>query len=111
MARFQEMNREELQREIKRLSEENARLTLIGETSHQAVIEQRLYLAKSYLVNPSEYELNTWYHVEGFSGCFELKRLNGVMGWGNWENSWEEVAFPLARLIEIRDCCSTGSCS
>lgn len=92
------MTKKELENEISRLAEENERLKLIGETSHQKVIEQRLYLAKSYLLDPDQLELNTWYQVEGYTGRFFLKRLKGVMGWGNWEESWEEVAYPIARL-------------
>lgn len=101
MKRFQDMSPEELQVEIDRLSQENERLKLIGETVHQPIIEQRLYLAKSYFLDPQDYPINQFYRVEGYEGRFELKYFKGAMAWGSWEGSWEEVAFPLARLQKI----------
>jgi hypothetical protein len=100
MKRYSEMSREELLAEMQRLREEGMKKHQSGllTESELQVLEQKYYLAKSYLMDPGEIELERHYKVEGEEEPFFVEYLNGVMAWGTFPSSTEKVAVPIGRL-------------
>lgn len=94
MKRFSEMNAEELAKEIQGLEKALAEISFEGEAE---VLKQKLWMAKSYAVRHESFPPGP-FRVVDKQGTFHLRYINGVMGWGNWENG-EEGAVPLAALI------------
>ncbi len=64
--------------------------------SQKELLERKYYTAKSYLLDPSDFQPGT-YHVEGFEEPFELEYINGMMGWGKM-GSDPEASFPISML-------------
>ncbi|MBE1446986.1 DUF1811 family protein [Paenibacillus sp. OAS669] len=64
--------------------------------SQKELIERKYYTAKSYLLDPSDFQPGT-YRVEGFEEPFELEYINGMMGWGKMGND-PEASFPISML-------------
>ncbi|SDW75768.1 Protein of unknown function [Marininema mesophilum] len=98
MQHFSRMNRGELLTEIRRLQEsENQarRSSMIGE---EAVIQQQIRFAKSYLTDPSSIHPGKLYKVEGEESLFLVEYLNGVMAWGNFVDRRIREAVPIGIL-------------
>ncbi len=95
MKRYSQMTPEELNFEIKKLETEHKQISV---ESEMMILEQKLNLARSYLLDPNTIQLDSWYHVTGKSGLFHVAYLNGVFAWGTMENSTEQVAFPISLL-------------
>jgi hypothetical protein len=102
MLLFSRMSKEELHREIRRLEQEEKEALRQGWESQVAILRQKVRLARSYLIDPSTVQTNAWYEVEAMPGRFFVRYLNGVMAWGHWEGSKEEMAYPIAALKPIR---------
>ena len=96
--RYSEMSVEELNRELLRLKEATMKKHQAGFLSEASVLEQKFYMAKSYLLEPSSFHPGEDYHVTGQEGLFRINYLNGVMAWGTFANSDEEIALPISRL-------------
>lgn len=94
MKRFSEMTPEELSKEIQRLEQTLSSSQFSGESE---VLKQKLWMAKSYAVKDKPF-LPGAYVVADRQERFHLRYVNGIMGWGEWENG-EEGAVPLAALI------------
>jgi hypothetical protein len=103
MARFSQMSKDQLMNEIKRLEQEYHAAEKEGWEFQAAMLQQKIRIARSYLIDPSSIQIGKLYEVEGQTGKFLVKYLNGVMAWGSWEGSSEEVALPLAVLGEIQN--------
>lgn len=98
--RYSEMTQEELSHQLLKLKEAAMKKHQAGFFSEAAVLEQKFYMAKSYLLDPNDYIPGKEYQVIGYEGRFKLKYLNGIMAWGTFAHSDEEVAFPISRLYE-----------
>lgn len=96
--RYSEMTVEELNHELLKLKEASMKKHQAGFFSEAAVLEQKFYMAKSYLLNPADFVPGQAYGVTGYEGKFTITYLNGIMAWGHFAHSEEEVAFPIARL-------------
>ncbi|MEW9669261.1 YfhH family protein [Ammoniphilus sp. 3BR4] len=96
--RYSEMTVEELNHELLKLKEASMKKHQAGFFSEAAVLEQKFYMAKSYLLNPADFIPGQTYDVTGYEGKFTIKYLNGIMAWGHFDSSQEELAFPIARL-------------
>jgi hypothetical protein len=93
------MTAEELKLELKKLEEQYKQINIASE---QMIIEQKINLARSYLLDPNTIQPNKWYQISGKSGLFHVAYLNGVFAWGTIEGSSEQVAFPISLLKESK---------
>ncbi|SFS31205.1 DUF1811 family protein [Marininema halotolerans] len=103
MQQFSRMSREELQTEIDRLKEaedQARRSSMIGE---EAVIQQQIRLAKSYLTDPDTIHPGTHYKVEGEKSLFLVEYLNGVMAWGTFVDRRIREAVPIGILTPYEE--------
>ncbi|HJV46249.1 MAG TPA: YfhH family protein [Bacillota bacterium] len=96
--RFSEMSKEELEQALIKYKEGAMKKHQAGFFSESAILEQKFYMAKSYLLNPSTFIPGKEYQVVGYEGPFTITYLNGVMAWGTFAGSEEEIAFPISRL-------------
>ncbi|WP_134703944.1 YfhH family protein [Ammoniphilus sp. YIM 78166] len=99
--RYSEMTKEELDYELLKLKEASMKKHQAGFFSEAAVLEQKFYMAKSYTLDPSRYLPGQAYQVTGYEGDFTISYMNGVMAWGHFKDSSEEVAFPIGRLTSV----------
>lgn len=97
--RYGEMDSEELLAEMDRLREEALQLQKSGNAQQIPVLEQKFYMAKSYLIDKSRITLGKTYEAEGYSEPFKVNRFNGAMVWGRFPSSTEEQAIPIGRLV------------
>jgi hypothetical protein len=104
MKKYSEMTEQELHSEMQRLLQEGRRKQQAGFPSEANILEQKFYLAKSYLRNPEEIICGQEYCVAGEEEVFKVSYLNGVFAWGKFPSSTEDVGFPIGRL-EIRGSC------
>lgn len=103
MKRFSQMNRDELQKLIQELQHEKQKLKKEKEQSQLDVINQRILLARSYLIDPKVIQTKQIYDVKEERRPFYLAYLKGIMAWGHWIGSKELTAIPIARLKKISD--------
>lgn len=92
------MTKEELEYQLLQLKEAAMKKHQAGFFSEAAVYEQKFYLAKSYLLDPQFFQAHNQYQVIGYEETFTIDYLHGIMAWGRFSGSDEEVAFPIARL-------------
>ncbi|WP_202080972.1 YfhH family protein [Caldalkalibacillus salinus] len=98
MQRYSDMTKDELYAEMQRLIGEARKKEQAGFISEANILEQKYYMAKSYLLPPEEIHKGQSYGVAGEKGVFTVRYLNGVFAWGTLEGDEEEVGFPIGRL-------------
>jgi len=98
MQRFSQMSKDALEMEIKRLIRKKQKAKDQGMDTQLAILQQKINIARSYLIDPENIQTSCWYQVKGKNIPFYVEYLNGVMAWGAWENSAEKTAIPLALL-------------
>lgn len=98
MQRFSQMSKDALEMEIQRLNQEMQKAKDQKMDTQLAILQQKINIARSYLIDPENIQTSCWYQVEGNNIPFYVEYLNGVMAWGTWENSHEKEAVPLALL-------------
>jgi hypothetical protein len=108
MKKFSEMDQEELYREMQQLIGESRKKEQAGFISEANILEQKFYLAKSYMMDPQEIEIGQEYHVEGEEETLKVEYLNGVFAWGRFPSSTEEVGFPIGRLEKVNKGCGNN---
>ncbi|MBP1934659.1 DUF1811 family protein [Ammoniphilus resinae] len=99
--RFSEMTKEELEQALIKFKEGAMKKHQAGFFSEAAILEQKFYTAKSYLMNPEDFYPETAYTVIGYEQPFKITYLNGIMAWGVFKDQEEEVAFPISRLQAV----------
>lgn len=101
--RYSEMTKEELFAEMQHCLGEKRKKEQAGFISEANILEQKYYMAKSYLTDPETILTGQSYHVEGMEDLFFVRYLNGVMAWGYFSsNPDEEVALPIGRLQALK---------
>ncbi|GAA0370150.1 DUF1811 family protein [Bacillus horti] len=101
MSRYSEMSKLELYSEMQKMIGEARKKHQAGFISEANILEQKYYLAKSYMMNPHEINKGGQYHVAGEHGVFHVKYLNGVFAWGRFPHSEEDEAYPIGRLEPV----------
>jgi hypothetical protein len=96
-----EMSKEELKIEMQRLWALAKKKEQAGFFSEANVLEQKFYMAKSYLMDPNQIEIGGQYRVAGEEGIFTVRYLNGVFAWGKLDTDPEERGFPIGRLEKL----------
>lgn len=103
MKRLGQMTKDELIEMVEKLQREEQQLEKENKVHQLAVVQQRLLMARSYLIDPNTIQLDQTYDVEGDKRLFHVTNMNGVMAWGYWLDSEELCAIPIARLKKISD--------
>jgi hypothetical protein len=98
--RYSEMSQYELQQEIAQLNEKARKAEQMGMVNEFAVMERKVVMAKSYLLNPDDYKAGEIYEIDGAPGSyFKIDYMNGVFAWGFRLNGDKaEEAIPISML-------------
>ncbi|HET7579285.1 MAG TPA: YfhH family protein [Bacillales bacterium] len=97
--RFSEMTKQELHQKIAELTERARKAEQLGIVNEYAVLERKIDMAKSYLLDPSNFQPGQTYELEGDPGTtFTISFMNGTFAWGYRSGSKEEEAFPISML-------------
>lgn len=67
--------------------------------SQKELLLRKYYTAKAYTLDLADFPPGN-YSVEGYEERFELKYLNGIMGWGTMGKD-PEASFPLSMLTRV----------
>ncbi|MBD1379653.1 YfhH family protein [Metabacillus arenae] len=99
--RYSEMTEFELKTEIAQLKEKARKAEQLGIINEFAVLERKIAMAKSYLLDPKDFEPGKSYPIEEAPGeYFKIDYLNGVFAWGSRSvTPNKEEALPISMLI------------
>ncbi|MBY6023609.1 YfhH family protein [Nitratireductor sp. DP7N14-4] len=94
------MSTYEIQQEISVLNDKARKAEQLGMINEYAVLERKIVMAKSYLLDPSSYKPGEVYEIEGAPGqYFKIDYMNGVFAWGfRLGSSDKEEALPISML-------------
>jgi hypothetical protein len=94
---YSQMSQEELEAEML----QNLKAAAEAEFQSQKEMLQRKYFtAQAYTLKPADFPPGL-YHVEGYpKEHFELKYLNGIMGWGTFGKD-PEASFLISMLTRV----------
>ncbi|SFK24205.1 Protein of unknown function [Halobacillus dabanensis] len=105
--RYSEYTQEELRNEIADLTEKAQKAEQLGMVNEFAVHERKIIMARSYMLNPGDFQAGETYAIDRDPGhSFYIEYMNGVFAWGYRQNSKkekvgeEEEALPIAMLGE-----------
>ncbi|WP_273129240.1 YfhH family protein [Bacillus weihaiensis] len=100
--RYSEMSEYELKNEIGKLKEKARKAEQLGIVNEFAVLERKITMAQSYLLNPDEYKPEEVYEIEGAPGeYFKIHYMNGIFAWGfRLSDPSKEDALPIAMLMK-----------
>jgi Protein of unknown function (DUF1811) len=100
--RYSEMTEYELKSEIAGLKEKARKAEQLGIVNEFAVLERKITMAKSYLLNPNEFKSEDVYEIDGAPGeFFKINYMNGIFAWGYRLSSPDaEEALPIAMLLK-----------
>lgn len=97
--RYSEMTAQEIQKEIADLTERARKAEQLGIVNEYAVLERKIAMAKSYLLDPNDFKPGHTYEIEGDPGAtFQISFINGTFAWGYRNNGKEQEAFPISML-------------
>ncbi|MBN8252904.1 YfhH family protein [Priestia flexa] len=98
--RYSEMSTYEIQQEISVLNDKARKAEQLGMINEYGVLERKIVMAKSYLLDPSSYKPGEVYEIEGAPGqYFKIDYMNGVFAWGfRLGTSEKEEALPISML-------------
>ncbi|TDQ33751.1 YfhH family protein [Aureibacillus halotolerans] len=84
MKRYADMNEQELLAEIGALTEKARKAEQLGMPNEYAVHERKIAMAKSYLVDVSQFEVGATYTIEedGEQVPFKIDYFKGIFAWG-----------------------------
>src|SRR5699024_8418413 len=99
--RYGGMTKKELHEEIAKLTEKARKAEQLGIVNEYAVLDRKIKMAKSYLLDPNDFKPGETYEIEGDPyRTFRISFINGMFAWGHRENSGEQEAFPISMLIK-----------
>jgi hypothetical protein len=95
----------ELQQEIASLNEKARKAEQMGMVNEFAVLERKVIMAKSYLLNPDDFSPGEIYEIDGDPGVyFKIEYMNGVFAWGFRLNGCKgEEALPISMLKKLEE--------
>ncbi len=98
--RYSEMSEFEISQEIRQLNEKARKAEQMGMVNEYAVLERKILMARSYLLNPDEYHPSEVYEIEQDPGSFfKISYMNGVFAWGvRLNGQGKEEAIPISML-------------
>lgn len=100
--RYSEMTEYELKSEIATLKEKARKAEQLGIVNEFAVLERKITMAKSYLLNPKEFKSEEVYEIDGAPGeFFKINYMNGIFAWGyRLASPDHEEALPISMLLK-----------
>ncbi|WP_436375094.1 YfhH family protein [Cytobacillus sp. BC1816] len=103
--RYSTMTTYELQQEISSLNEKARKAEQMGMVNEFAVLERKVIMAKSYLLNPDDFSPGEIYEIAGDPGVyFKIEYMNGVFAWGfRLNGSKGEEALPISMLKKLEE--------
>ncbi|WP_181350713.1 YfhH family protein [Thalassobacillus sp. CUG 92003] len=104
--RYSDYTYEELRQEVAELTEKARKAEQFGMVSEFAVYERKIVMAKSYMMDPDEFQPRHTYEINGDPGSnFYIDYMNGIFAWGyrkdqsgHKTSEREEEALPIAML-------------
>ncbi|MED1204980.1 YfhH family protein [Heyndrickxia acidicola] len=101
--RYSEMSEYELTREIAGLTEKARKAEQLGIVNEYAVLERKIIMAKSYLLNPDDFHADEVYRIKGDPGAyFKIDYIDGVFAWGyRMTGGQNQEALPISMLIKL----------
>ncbi|UOQ43663.1 YfhH family protein [Halobacillus salinarum] len=104
--RYSQYTTEELRSEIAELTEKAQKAEQLGMVNEFAVHERKIIMAKSYMLDPTDFKAGEIYGIDGDpEHKFYIEYMNGIFAWGYRFNpkeeerkSGEEEALPIALL-------------
>ncbi|MBN8202496.1 YfhH family protein [Bacillus sp. NTK034] len=103
--RYSTMTTYELQQEIASLNEKARKAEQMGMVNEFAVLERKVIMGKSYLLNPDDFSPGEIYEIDGDPGVyFKIEYMNGVFAWGfRLNGSKGEEALPISMLKKLEE--------
>ncbi len=98
--RYSDMTTYELQQEIGSLQEKARKAEQLGMINEYAVLERKVTMARSYLLDPETFKAGEVYEIQGDPGSyFKIDYMNGVFAWGfRLGSPQNEEALPISML-------------
>ncbi len=102
--RYSDYTVEQLREEMGKIKEEMMKAEQLGEINKVAILERKMQMLSSYLLNPDEVEPGQVYELQGDPGyTFYVTFMEGVMAWGNrinllGEKEEKKTALPISLL-------------
>lgn len=102
--RYSDYSIEQLRDELSKAKESLMKAEQLGEISKVAIIERKMQMLMSYMLNPSDYHAEDVHELNGDPGhTFKINYINGVMAWGHRinllnEQYADEEALPISLL-------------
>src|SRR5690625_6917325 len=85
--RYSDYTVEQLREELGQLKEASQRAEQLGDIQEVVIVERKMQMVASYLLNPEDYEIGEIYEIQGDPGyTFKISFLEGVMAWGHRVN-------------------------
>src|SRR5699024_3494173 len=85
--RYSDYTVEQLREELGQLKEASQRAEQIGEIQEVVILERKMQMVASYLLNREDYELEEIYEIQGDPGdTSKISFLEGVMAWAHRVN-------------------------
>ncbi|WP_018663853.1 YfhH family protein [Heyndrickxia acidiproducens] len=102
--RYSDMSTYELKQEIAQLTEKARKAEQLGIVNEFAVLERKIMMAKSYLLDPNTFKKGEIYEVEGDPGVyFKIDYIDGVFAWGYRISGGKPIeALPVAMLKAVK---------
>lgn len=97
---------EQLREELSSLVEQSQKAQQLGEVSKYEIIERKIQMVSSYMMNPDEFNTGDVHRLKGDPGyTFKINFIEGIMAWGHrinllGEQVEREEALPIAILDE-----------
>lgn len=97
---------EQLREELGKLVEESQKAQQLGEVSKYKIIERKIQMVSSYMINPDDFTTGDVHRLKGDPGyTFKINFVEGIMVWGHRINLLgqqveQEEALPIALLDE-----------
>ncbi|MTH55477.1 DUF1811 family protein [Bacillus mangrovi] len=100
--RYSEMTAFELNSEIGSLKEKARKAEQMGMVNEFAVLDRKISMAKSYLLDPASFQAGEEYEIDGAPGeVFKIVYMNGIFAWGyRLETPDTEEALPISVLVK-----------
>lgn len=101
--RYSEMSEYELKQEIAQLTEKARKAEQLGIVNEFAVLERKIAMAKSYLLDPASFQKGGIYKIEGDPGAyFKIDYIDGVFAWGYRVSGGKPIeALPISMLKRV----------
>lgn len=95
---------EQLRKELGKLKEESQKAEQLGEISRVEILERKIQMVASYMLNPSDFVSGNVHELNGDPGhTFKINFIDGMMAWGHrinllGETYEKEEALPISLL-------------